>query len=92
MPRYLVEQTFFEAQTCLGPDVGRVGIQAAIDLAGVEGVIWIQSYVSIDGCHVFSICDAPTPGAVRRTATQGGWPIDRITEIRLLDPQSLSGA
>jgi hypothetical protein len=86
MPRYLVERVF--------PN----GLQIPLDEAGVrvcQGVIavnladettWIHSYVSADKQKTFCIYDAPSPEAIRRTATRNGLPIERITEVRVLAP------
>jgi hypothetical protein len=32
------------------------------------------------------VYDAPTPEAVRRVANRNKLPVDRITEVRVLDP------
>jgi hypothetical protein len=46
----------------------------------------VHSYVSDDKRHTFCIYDAPSPEAIRKTATRNGLPVDRITEVRVLDP------
>ena len=51
-----------------------------------EGVTWVHSYVSADKCTTFCVYDAPTPEAVRKTATRNRLPVDEITEVRVLDP------
>ncbi|TMG81330.1 MAG: DUF4242 domain-containing protein, partial [Betaproteobacteria bacterium] len=35
------------------------------------------------------IYDAPNPEAIRRVAVRSGLPVDRITEVRVLDPYFL---
>jgi len=52
----------------------------------LEGVTWLHSYVTVDKRKTFSVCDAPTPEAVRRAAQRNDLPIDRITEVRVFDP------
>lgn len=49
---------------------------------------WLHSYVSDDGKKAFCVYEAPTPEALRRTAARSGLPVDRITEVRVLDPYS----
>jgi uncharacterized protein DUF4242 len=42
--------------------------------------------VSEDKRTTFCIYDAPTPEAVRKTAARNDLPVDRITQVRVLDP------
>jgi hypothetical protein len=42
--------------------------------------------VSDDGTKTFCTYDAPSPEAIRRTAKRNNLPVDRITEVRVLDP------
>jgi hypothetical protein len=51
-----------------------------------DNVTWIRSYVSDDGKKTFCAYDAPSPEAIRRTARRNNLPVDRITEVRVLDP------
>jgi hypothetical protein len=85
MPRYVVERTFPDGRSMA------VGTEAAELLAVVErnadeGVTWVHSYVSEDRTKTFCLYDAPSPEAVRKTAARNGLPVDRITQIRVLDP------
>jgi hypothetical protein len=86
MPRYVVERTFPDG---LGIPAGREG--AALCLAVVErnadeGVTWVHSYVSEDRQKTFCVYDAPSPEAIRKTAASNDLPVDRITQILVLDP------
>jgi Protein of unknown function (DUF4242) len=86
MPRYVVERTFPNGlpirvdadgtKTCLG----------VVERNGVEGVTWVSSYVSDDRRKTFCVYDAPTPEAIRKTAARNELPVDRITQVRVLDP------
>lgn len=89
MPRYLVEQTFAEQLSVPVNEDGAQWIQAILDNDALDGVTWIHSYVATDKRKSFCICDAPTPEAVRRAAQRNGLPVDRITEVRVLDPYFL---
>ena len=42
--------------------------------------------MSDDKKATFCVYDAPTPEAIRATATANDLPVDRITEVRVLDP------
>ena len=86
MPRYMIERTF--------PDGLNIPINAdgesiclnVVDRNSEGGVTWVHSYVSGDKQKTFCIYDAPTPEAVRTAAQKNGLPVDRITEVRVLDP------
>jgi hypothetical protein len=47
---------------------------------------WLHSYLSDDKRKLFCIYDAPTPEAVRKAAARNNLPIDKITEVRVVDP------
>lgn len=86
MPRYLVERTFPDglaipvdpdgAKACLGVVAGNAE----------HGVTWVHSYVSPDAKSTFCVYDGPSPDAIRLAAQANGLPVDRITEVRVLDP------
>lgn len=59
---------------------------AVVERNADEGVTWVHSYVSADGKKTFCIYEAPTPEAISKTASQNHLPIDRITQVRVLDP------
>jgi hypothetical protein len=86
MPRYLVERTFPEG---LVIPIDATGAKACISVVAnnaEDGVTWVHSYVSDDKKRTFCIYDAPSPEAIRRTASRNRLPVDRITEVRVLDP------
>ncbi|TMK26627.1 MAG: DUF4242 domain-containing protein [Actinobacteria bacterium] len=60
--------------------------RAVVDRNADEGVTWVHSYVSDDRKRTFCVYDAPTPEAIRKTAASNELPVDRITEVRVLDP------
>ena len=86
MPRYLVERTFPEHVALPGLDQGAQARWTFIENNTLDGVTWIHSYVAPDRKKSFCVYDAPTPEAVRRAAQRNGLPVDRITEVYLLDP------
>jgi hypothetical protein len=86
MPRYVVERTFPEG---LRIPVGAKGTELCLGLVeknGSEGVTWLSSYVSADKGRTFCVYDAPHPEAIRKTATRNELPVDRITQVSVLDP------
>jgi hypothetical protein len=86
MPRYLVERTFPEELAVAAGPEGRRLLASIVACNSDRGVTWVHSYVSQDRRKTFCIYDAPNPEAVRRTAHSNGLPVDRITEISVLDP------
>lgn len=81
MPRYLVERTF---PAGLWP-LGDTGLDAHVQ----REVTWLHSYVTPDRRRSYCICDGPSPEAIRLAAQDKHLPVDRITEVRVLDPYGL---
>jgi hypothetical protein len=67
-------------------EAGAQACQGVIGVNANDGVTWVHSYVTPDCKHTYCIYDAPTPEAVRRVADRNKLPVDRITEVRVLDP------
>jgi len=49
-------------------------------------VTWLHSYVSEDRRKTFCVYEGPSPEAIRRAADRNRLPIERITQVRVLDP------
>ena len=77
MPRYVVERTIPAGLPC-GQEV--------IDGNSAYGVTWVQSFVSEDGVRSLCVYDAPSPEAIRQAARRNSLPVDRITQVRVLEP------
>jgi len=86
MPRYLVERTFQEECNLPNSNDSERDRLLFNENNVLLGVVWIHSFVSTDGKKSYCLYDAPTPEAVRRAALRNNLPVDRITEVRLLDP------
>jgi hypothetical protein len=89
MPRYIVERTFPE-----GVDMPKEGDRTFLIFAernAGAGVTWMHSYFSEDARKTFCVYEAPTPEAIRKTSARNALPIDRITQVRLLDPYFYRG-
>ena len=89
MPRYLVERTFPDGLKLSGDDESAEICEAIVLRNSEDNVTWIHSYVSNDRQKTVCIYDAPSPEAIRRTATQNNLPVDRITRVSVLDPYFL---
>lgn len=86
MPRYMVERSFSEGLNIPIDDEGAELCRNVVLTNGEEDVTWLHSYVSNDGQRTFCLYDAPSPEAIRRTASRNKLPVDRITKVRVLDP------
>jgi hypothetical protein len=86
MPRYVVERAFPDGLGIPGGSEGAEACAVVVDRNADESVTWVQSYVSEDKRRTFCIYDAPTPEAIRKAASANEIPVDRITQVRVLDP------
>lgn len=85
MPRYLVERTF----ACAWEAAVGAGLSSAASDAHLrEGVTWLHSYITGDRRRSYCIVVGPSPAAIRRAAAHSGLPVDRISEVRVLDPHA----
>ena len=86
MARYLVERTFPDGLAIPLSEAGAQACAGVIAVNAADGVTWIHSYVTPDRKRTFCIYDAREPDAIRRVAERNQLPVDRITEVRVLDP------
>jgi hypothetical protein len=86
MPRYVIEREFPDGLNIPVDANGRRACLAVVDSNTSDQVTWIHSYVSADKKRTFCIYDGPSPEAIRRAAGRNKLPIDRITEVQVLDP------
>jgi hypothetical protein len=86
MPRYLVERSFPEGLAIPLDEGGTKACLAVVDGNATQGVTWVHSYVTRDRQTTFCIYDGPNPDAIRQAAEANQLPVDRITEVRVLDP------
>jgi hypothetical protein len=86
MPRYVVERTFPDRLEIPVDPEGAQLCLAVVERNGDDGVTWVHSYVSEDKTKTFCVYDAPSPEAIRKTALSNDLPVDRITQVRVLDP------
>lgn len=86
MPRYMIERTFPEGLGLSPNEKGAEVSSAVIARNAEKGVTWIHTYVTPDRKKTFCVYDGPSPESIRDVATKNGLPIDKITEVRVLDP------
>jgi Protein of unknown function (DUF4242) len=86
MPQYLIERNIPGAGK-LTPDELKAISQKSCGVLNQLGpqIQWVQSYVTADQIHC--IYRAPNEEMVREHARQGGFPADRVSEIKtIIDP------
>jgi len=86
MPKFLIEREIPGAGD-LGPEELRAISQKSCGVLRELGpqVQWVESYVT--GDKVYCVYIAPSEELVREHATRGGFPANRVSEIkRMIDP------
>ena len=91
MPRYLVERSFPDGFRLATDGEGTQRYLDVVERNADDGVTWLHSYVSDDRTRTFCLYDGPSPEAIRKTAARNRLPIDRITQVRVLDPYFYPG-
>ena len=86
MPRYLVERTFPDGLQIPVTEEGANICLTVVSNNTDDLVTWIHSYVTDDKAKTFCIYDAPSAEAIRRAARRNNLPVDKITEVKVLDP------
>jgi len=86
MPKYVIEREFPEAGKLSGDALQAISQKSCGILNGLGPQIqWVQSYVTDD--KIYCVYIAPNEEMVREHASQGGFPANRISEIRtIIDP------
>jgi len=84
MPRYIIERDVGEIDLEALADVGRKSNEV---IDGMEGVVWIRSYISEAEGKIYCEYEAPNPEAVHEHARLAGLPVSKISEIAMeVDP------
>ncbi len=86
MPRYVVERTFPDGLSIPMTDQGAEVCLTVVGNNMQDNVTWVHSYVTTDKKKTFCIYDAPSPEAVRAAAKRSNLPVDKITQVDVLDP------
>lgn len=86
MPRYIVERHFSDGLIIPIDQTGASVVGKVVDRNSEKGVTWLQSYVSPDKKQSFCVYDGPSPEAIRSVAQKNALPVNKITEVRVLDP------
>jgi hypothetical protein len=86
MPKYVIERDLPGAGKFSGDQLRAVAQKSCGVLQNLGPQIqWIQSYVTDD--KIYCVYIAPNAALVREHATQGGFPANRVSEVKaVIDP------
>ena len=86
MPRFVIERDIPGAGKLSAAELNAISQKSCNVLRGMGPQIqWIESYVTQD--KVYCVYIAPDEAAVREHARQGGFPANRVSEVKsIIDP------
>jgi hypothetical protein len=92
MPKYLIERDIPGAGKLTEAELQAISQKSCSVLRGLgPQVQWVESYVTAD--RVYCVYIAPDEALIRLHAEQGGFPANRISEIkRTIDPTTAEQA
>ena len=86
MPKYIIEREIPGAGSLTAHDLQGIS-QKSCGILNEMGpkIQWLESYVTDD--KVYCVCIAPDEATVKAHAEQGGFPANRISQIKtMIDP------
>ncbi|HZZ83699.1 MAG TPA: DUF4242 domain-containing protein [Anaeromyxobacteraceae bacterium] len=91
MPKYVIERDLPGAGKLSPAELRAVSQKSCTVLQKLgPSVQWVQSYVTDD--KVYCVYIAPSAELIREHAAQGGFPANRISEVRgMIDPTTAEG-
>ena len=91
MPKYVIEREIPEAGNLTPEQIQAISQKSCSVLSNLGPQIqWVESYVTQD--KVYCVYIAPNEAMVQEHAKQGGFPANRISEVkRMIDPTSAEG-
>jgi Protein of unknown function (DUF4242) len=86
MPKYVIEREIPGAGKLSAQELKGISQKSCGVLSGMGPQIqWLQSYVTAD--KLYCVYIAPTEEMVREHARQGGFPANRVSEVKsIIDP------
>jgi len=91
MPKYLIEREIPDADKLSPQELQAISQKSCTILRSLGPQIqWVQSYIT--GDKVYCVYIAPNEELIREHAQQGGFPANRISEIKsVIDPTTAEG-
>ena len=80
MGRYVIERSLPGAGALSQEELKGISAKSNDVLEGLEDVSWVESYVTDD--KLYCVYDAGDPATIEEHAQRGGFPIDRVSEVR----------
>ncbi|WP_299052648.1 DUF4242 domain-containing protein [uncultured Nocardioides sp.] len=80
MDRYVIERELPGAGRLSEQELHDISAKSNEVLAGMNDVEWVESYVSDD--KLYCVYDAADPALIAEHAERGGFPCDRISQVR----------
>lgn len=80
MGRYVIERSLPGAGALSQEELKEISAKSNDVLEGLEDVSWVESYVTDD--KLYCVYDAGDPATIEEHAKRGGFPIDRVSEVR----------
>jgi cell division inhibitor SulA len=92
MPKFVIERDFPGAGKLSAADLQGVSEKSCAVLRNLGPQIqWVQSFVTDD--KIYCVYIAPSEELIREHAQQGGFPANKISQVRsVIDPTSSEGA
>jgi hypothetical protein len=85
MPKFIIEREIPGAGSLSAQDLHAISQKSCGVLRDMPEVQWVQSYVTAD--RITCVYIAPDEESVREHARRGGFPADRVLQIRtIIDP------
>ena len=91
MPKYIIEREIPGAGALTSQDLQGISQKSCGVLSAMgPSIQWLESYVTDD--KVYCVYIAPDEATVRAHAEQGGFPANRISEVKsIIDPTTAEG-
>jgi uncharacterized protein DUF4242 len=91
MPKYVIEREIPNAGSLTQDQIAAISQKSCSVLKGLGPQIqWVESFVTPD--KIYCVYIAPNEEMVREHAKQGGFPANRVSEVkRMIDPTSAEG-
>ncbi len=91
MPKYVIERNIPSAGKLSPKELQAISQKSCGVLSNLGPQIqWVQSYVTDD--KIYCVYIAPNAEMVREHARQGGFPADRVSQIKsVIDPTTAEG-
>lgn len=90
MPKFIIERNIAGANTLSPQELREIAAKSNTIVAGLgEPYAWVTSYVA--GDKIYCVHEAETVESIYRHAREGGFPVDKITEVSAIIGPSTAG-